>query len=342
MRINSLKLRNYKKFISERTFEFSDNLTVIIGNNGSGKTSILQAIVALTGTATRELKSPSKLNWGGFKYDLLQSGRMSPSVEAVIHFDQQELQETVRLFNQLRESREQLSTPPAEDSEVILYLEHERDQVASRGTASRLFQFRGYTYAKQLQSLNPLKSYFESVGSIFWYTEKRDNHSFRKFSGGGKDSEDTLREFLKSRYNLHQRLRGNTASDDSRDYYAELAKYYQRIFTDRRLDGPSPRRNPAEAFEPDWFFLSDGQSQYEIAEMSAGERAVFPLLIDFANYHINNSIIIIDEIELHLHPPLQQAFFRALPHLGRNNQFIITTHSDYIATIADPETIIRL
>jgi predicted ATP-dependent endonuclease of OLD family len=64
--------------------------------------------------------------------------------------------------------------------------------------------------------------------------------------------------------------------------------------------------------------------------------------VDFANLRINNSIVIIDEIELHLHPPLQQAFFRALPNLGKNNQFIITTHSDYVPMITDESNIIRL
>ncbi len=341
MKIRSLRVRNYKRFVSEEIFNFDENLTVIVGTNGSGKTSLLQAIVALIGTATQELKSPSKLNWGGFKYDLLQSGRMAPVVEATIHFGQPELQETVQLFNQLRESR-QLSTAPSEDRDVVLRLDYTQDRVVATQRASQLFQFRGYGYAKQLQSFNQLRNYFESVGSIFWYTEKRDNHSFRKLSAKGKESEETLREFLNSRYNLHQRLRNNGSNTDSRDYYDELAQSYQRIFINRRLYGPSPRTNPAEAFETDWFFLFDGQNQYEIAEMSAGERAIFPLLIDFANYHINNSIIIIDELELHLHPPLQQAFFRALPTLGQNNQFIITTHSDYIATIADPATVIRL
>jgi predicted ATP-dependent endonuclease of OLD family len=78
--------------------------------------------------------------------------------------------------------------------------------------------------------------------------------------------------------------------------------------------------------------------------MSAGERAIFPILMDFSRYNINNSIIIIDEIELHLHAPLQQAFVRALPKLGKHNQFIMTTHSDNVAVLFDEEEnqIIRL
>jgi predicted ATP-dependent endonuclease of OLD family len=51
--------------------------------------------------------------------------------------------------------------------------------------------------------------------------------------------------------------------------------------------------------------------------MSGGERAVFPMLMDFASWNIHNSVILIDEIELHLHPPMQQALLRALPKLGK-------------------------
>jgi predicted ATP-binding protein involved in virulence len=47
------------------------------------------------------------------------------------------------------------------------------------------------------------------------------------------------------------------------------------------------------------------------------------------------------EIELHLHPPMQQALLRTLPKLGKNNQFIITTHSDYVAQLV-PESSIRI
>lgn len=53
-------------------------------------------------------------------------------------------------------------------------------------------------------------------------------------------------------------------------------------------------------------------------------------------------MILIDELELHLHPPMQQAFLQALFKLGKNNQFIITTHSDYVEQIVPESNIIRL
>jgi predicted ATP-dependent endonuclease of OLD family len=66
------------------------------------------------------------------------------------------------------------------------------------------------------------------------------------------------------------------------------------------------------------------------------------MIFDFANWGINNSIVLIDELELHLHPPLQQGLLNALRSLGRDNQFIITTHSDAVEAIVPPECIRRL
>jgi len=78
--------------------------------------------------------------------------------------------------------------------------------------------------------------------------------------------------------------------------------------------------------------------------MSAGERAVFPILMDFTRWNINNSVIIIDELELHLHLPLQQTLIKALSEIGHNNQFIFTTHSNAVITMFDESEnqIIRL
>jgi len=59
MKIKDIEFRNYKRFVDERKFSFlnSDNqvndLTLIVGNNGTGKSSILQAIVAMVAPLTR-------------------------------------------------------------------------------------------------------------------------------------------------------------------------------------------------------------------------------------------------------------------------------------------------
>jgi predicted ATPase len=147
---------------------------------------------------------------------------------------------------------------------------------------------------------------------------------------------------LSQRELFHQKILGGMSMKDGEiDIYKKLSDSYSAIFTTRKFIGSRPR-NGNGAYLPPYFYITDGENEYEIAEMSAGERAIFPLLVDFSNLTINNSIVLIDEIELHLHPPLQQSFLNALSKLGENNQFIITTHSDYIATMIPAENKIYL
>jgi hypothetical protein len=189
---------------------------------------------------------------------------------------------------------------------------------------------------------------FRRVGTIFWYTEQRVTTNLTLTRENGPPQEvslDLLRRRLSDLMQFHDRVRRGerTLRPGDRDLFADLEEAYRRIFPNRRFDGPVPRMGVDEVLAEPWFYLSDGQRrQYELAEMSGGERAIFPMLFDFVNWNIHNSIILIDELELHLHPPMQQDLLRALEKLGHNNQFIVTTHSDAVADILPEESIIRL
>ena len=155
---------------------------------------------------------------------------------------------------------------------------------------------------------------------------------------------DAIRSFLANAYSFHIAVTEGrrTLKAGEFDFYQKISELYSKVFTDRKFVGATPRFDIYEKSTAPDFFLNDGKNDYELSEMSAGERAIFPILMDFARYNINNSIVIIDEIELHLHAPLQQAFIRALPKLGHNNQFILTSHSDYVTTMFEENQIIKL
>ena len=88
-------------------------------------------------------------------------------------------------------------------------------------------------------------------------------------------------------------------------------------------------------------------------QLSGGHRIVLAVAGDLArrmahgNPHLEDplsseAIVLIDEVELHLHPEWQQ---RVLPDLTRtfpNTQFIVTTHSPQVLTAVRPEQIVEL
>ena len=45
---------------------------------------------------------------------------------------------------------------------------------------------------------------------------------------------------------------------------------------------------------------------------------------------VNNSVILIDEPEISLHPEWQRKIINVYESIGENNQFIIATHSPHI------------
>ncbi|GJD19147.1 ATPase [Rivularia sp. IAM M-261] len=351
MKVQSVQLKYFKKFRSSPEFDFTDpetglarDLIILVGMNGTGKTSILQAIAATLGTATGRLQKISDLEWTGFNYELLSNnwGRFEPDVTVKVQFSSPELEAVHNLQQKLLEMG-LTSVSPAQKHIVTLKWNEGRVQADS---AAELFQFRGREYAKQLRRTEGFQV-FEQVGTVLWYTEQRTSTSLTTEDPQLKleITEDLLRDRLSKWRLFHQDVESGKIQQlrsGQKDLYAEIERNYKIVFPERSFSGTVLRENVDDILSEPWFYLHDSKNQYEISEMSGGERAVFPMLMDFASWNIHNSVILIDEIELHLHPPMQQAFLRALPKLGNNNQFIITTHSDYIEQLVPEAYIIRL
>lgn len=76
--------------------------------------------------------------------------------------------------------------------------------------------------------------------------------------------------------------------------------------------------------------FGDGTNEFDFFGLSSGEQMVLSFLLNFVDRRISNSVVLVDELELHLHPMWQSQLFHALHDLGANNQLIITTHSPYL------------
>jgi predicted ATPase len=351
MKVQSVQLKYFKRFRTPPIFDFTDpetglarDLIVLIGMNGAGKTSLLQAIAATLGVANGRLPRLHDLEWQGFNYELLGRnwGKFTPEVSLQVQFSLSEIQAVHDFQQKLRTVGRDLH-PPAKKHIVTLKWRDERVQA---GTAAELFQFKGREYAKQLVRSEGFQA-FERVGTTLWYTEQRTSTSLTPEDQQHKleITDDVLRDRLSKWRQFHQDVETGKISKlrpGQKDLYAEIEQAYRTVFPERSFEGPIPREGIDDILSEPWFYLYDGRNQYEISEMSGGERATFPMLMDFASWNIHNSVILIDEIELHLHPPMQQALLRALPKLGKNNQFIITTHSDYIEQLVPEAYVVRL
>ena len=360
MKIKKLSLKNYKRF-GKWEKEFCDEdgnvneMVLLVGNNGTGKSSILQAIGMLLSSAVQPSARPSEFEYPGFKWNNIQRGRMPVEVEAVIEFTPEEIEATKQYSRTLKELfPDRIYSDPGDKQQIRISLDYKEDKVKS-ASSKEFFQTKGYQYALQLTKFErDFDKLFQDIGSIYIYHEQRNAISVNpkhwrdepqeNGHNGTVLNEKILKDILFKWYVFHQnRSKFEVREGQRRDFFAELENKYTSMFPRHSFKGFAPKMGFDELLNAEQdFWLSDGFMDYEFSEMSAGERAIFPMMLDFANRNINNSIIIIDEVELHLHPPLQQALIRTLPKWGRNNQFILTTHSDSVAAMFSESQIIRL
>ena len=79
---------------------------------------------------------------------------------------------------------------------------------------------------------------------------------------------------------------------------------------------------------------------FDIKTLSSGEREVLNITFDFILRKPSHCIVFFDEPELHLHPELSHKLISTLKTVGKNNQFILCTHSpDIISSTLDDSVI---
>jgi AAA domain, putative AbiEii toxin, Type IV TA system/AAA ATPase domain len=332
-------------------------LTALVGDNGSGKTTVLQAIALTISLATQRTREPESLRWHGFLAERL--GTLGPTrVELEILFDPDEVEQTSELYKRWSTPSPAVTIQgnivPARHPSVTLVFEGGR--VLSPQGPEAYFQLLGRYYIKMLLATQPgLRAAFKKVGDIFWFDQhrnlgsrvpeprRREEPGEGEAARGGEENwsagVEQLREDLVGWWGYHT----SPARDPARDFLARLEGQFSTLFPGTRFAGIAPRDVASSLRRADFYFLFErGGLTYDLAELSSGEQAVFPLLSEFVRLDIARSIVLVDELELHLHPPEQQALLAALPGLGPDCQFIVTTHSPYLADVIPEEAIVRL
>ena len=89
-------------------------------------------------------------------------------------------------------------------------------------------------------------------------------------------------------------------------------------------------------------FENSSGDKFDINELSSGEKQLFLRTLAIKMLNPQNSIILIDEPELSLHPKWQQRIVDVYRKIGKNNQIIIATHSPHILGSVRKENIMLL
>ena len=137
----------------------------------------------------------------------------------------------------------------------------------------------------------------------------------------------------------------NTANKESEkklgnvrdEIIAEINGIFDILDMDTRLIGMS-----TETTEILPIFTNLSEDKFDINELSSGEKQLFLRTLAIRMLNPENSIILIDEPELSLHPKWQQRIVDVYRKIGKNNQIIIATHSPHILGSVKKENIMLL
>lgn len=359
MKIKSARIENFKA-ITGLAIAFDDgfggirDLTCLVGDNGSGKTTVLQAIALVLSLATRRTRFAHEFDWHGFLAERVGSHGKT-RVELEIQLEEDEIRCTAELFRNWYDS---LSADWRESHKIVepsdlrqVTLVYEQNRLSSPQGLGAVTQFYGRYYVKALSKSDPaLRQQFRRIGDVFWFDQHRNlgSATARRYAETDSDLEareswqagvGQLRQYLVGWWGYHT----SPNRSGGKDYIPELEERFGSVFKGRRFIGLAPRdQGGSRAADDFYFLLQSGDRVYDLAEMSSGEQAVFPLVYEFVRLDISKSLILIDELELHLHPPEQQRLLAALPALGPDCQYVISTHSPFLTDAIPDDQEIRL
>jgi len=112
----------------------------------------------------------------------------------------------------------------------------------------------------------------------------------------------------------------------------EINQIFEELEIDAELIGL------AEEGEKLPIFSNSAAKIFDINGLSSGEKQLFARALTLRMLRANNSIILVDEPEISLHPRWQQKILRVYERIGKNNQVIIATHSPHILSACGKES----
>ena len=163
-----------------------------------------------------------------------------------------------------------------------------------------------------------------------------------KLKASGDINENEYREDV----DLH-RARLENALKDFNKYNPEISSIRECLVNfSKKLPGIDVQNVFVSVYEEDGPCLEtkDGQKP-PFEKLPAGYKRIFYMALDIAyrSYILNGTtdsegIVVIDEIDLHLHPALEQVILQCFQETFPNIQFIVSTHSPLVLTDIDTVT----
>ncbi len=329
MRIQQLTLENVRLFQGTHTLSFAEDkpITVLLADNGGGKSTILDCISTMLSSFISRFPQQKEQNFSPFDVHINEHNRSAShlSAQLVLNTDEGEVSFTRKRKGQDRRPKSTSNTQLAQlrafaqrfltDEQelyplpILAYYGTERGHITPperKRNFQKIFQ-RSDCYTDALVASTNFKRFF------MWFDQAEDEER----------REITRRRDFNYRSPLLQAVRQAIARLDT------------------GYDNPHIETSPLR-FLLDHHNPQGNHRSLRIDRLSDGYKIGITLVADIAgrmaeanpqlgeNMLQSPGIVLIDEIDLHLHPIWQKRILRQLHDIFPNLQFIVSTHSPLV------------
>lgn len=325
MKFSTLTLNNFRAF-KHIDLSLHPKLTVLAGVNGSGKTTLLDAYAIMLSRIVSYIED-GKINKNTIRINDsdIQNGENRAKI-SLINGDE--------LAFSINKSRKGIFSLEKDD---VQHAKKYAETIQQRIENSRT------------QATVPVFIYYQTQRAVIDFPKRiRTEHKFDLVetydnSLNGEINFRLFFEWFREREDLENeiRLRQNMNCRDGQlnAVREALTKFLPHI-TDIQI-----RRIGEQAM-----IAKENGREISINQLSDGAKILFASIGDLARRLamanpmgndplLGNGIVLIDELELHLHPKWQREIIRKLPKVFPNIQFVVSTHSPQIISEVAAESL---
>jgi predicted ATP-binding protein involved in virulence len=358
MKIRKMHLVNFRCF-QESEVDFESQLTVFVSNNGAGKTAVLDAVAyglarylrGLPGIRSPALKaSDIRITHNEIQADGCVLGWTAQDAESLLNWasiKKSDRSDPVRLKKSSDQLvRNLLNAEPSGPKRVLTMADYVSD-IMERHRADVIFELPVVVFygtdrvvRKEIQRRRGFKKVFTRFDALqdSMFAETHFKKAFEWFNAI-EDEERRERIRLKDLDYEDPRVAAVRLAVErllpAKHFNLRTETKPLRLVIDRRL-----ANGPVKTFR--------------ISQLSDGVRVILGMAMDLsrrmieANPHLkpsqalhSSAIVLIDEIDLHLHPSWQQTVLDGFMAAFPNAQFIVSTHSPQVLS-AVPASSLRV
>lgn len=323
MKIETLRLNNFRSFDNVE-LKFDGKSTVIFGVNGTGKTSVLKSINLLYANIINQIVNRKELKQSyNLELDDIKFGKSQTTIEADLILQDQQIKYDRSMVRKTGKRIHNLNN-------LKIIASTFQEKYVNEETQDNIPIFVNYGTNRLVLDI-PMRI--------------RTKHTFDVYSAFDRAIENridfrTFFEWFRGQEDYENECKVQKADLGYTDKSLKMVKEAMLVM----LDGCTNLR-VARKPKLEMKIEKNGMS-LNVSQLSDGEKCTMTLFGDLArrltianpqmdNPLLGEGVVLIDEIELHMHPSWQRNILKKLKETFPNIQFVITTHSPIVLSEVD-------